>query len=207
MWCNAIREQNVQVAAGGSGPAAGEAIRLASNCRSTPRAGSSTEEEFGNIIVKTGPNGEKTLLKDVARLELGASGYSLRSLLNNKAAVAFPIFQSPGANALRAFEERPRHDGRTEKGLSRGRRLLGGLRPDRVRAALHQRRGGDAVRSDLAGRHRRHSVSANLARVDHSAGGGAGFARRHVRGDAGARVQHQYAHALRTGAGHRHRGR
>jgi multidrug efflux pump len=30
-----------------------------------------SEEEFGNIIVKTGPNGEKTLLKDVARIELG----------------------------------------------------------------------------------------------------------------------------------------
>src|SRR5439155_20184944 len=44
--------------------------------------------------------GEKTLLKDVARLELGAAGYSLRSLLNNKTAVALPIFQSPGANAL-----------------------------------------------------------------------------------------------------------
>ena len=48
------------------------------------------EEEFGEIIVKTGPNGEKTLLKDVARIELGASGYALRSLLNNKTAVAIP---------------------------------------------------------------------------------------------------------------------
>ncbi len=59
-----------------------------------------TEEEFGNIIVKTGPNGEKTLLKDVARIELGAGDYSLESLLNNKTAVALPIFQTPGANAL-----------------------------------------------------------------------------------------------------------
>ena len=59
-----------------------------------------SEEEFGNIIVKTGPNGEKTLLKDVARIELGAGSYALRSLLNNKTAVALPIFQTPGANAL-----------------------------------------------------------------------------------------------------------
>ncbi len=57
-------------------------------------------EEFGNIIVKIGPNGAKTLLKDVARIQLGADSYSLRSLLNNKTAVALPIFQSPGANAL-----------------------------------------------------------------------------------------------------------
>ena len=59
-----------------------------------------SEEEFGNIIVKAGPNGEKTLLKDVARIELGAGSYGLRSLLNNKTAVAIPIFQTPGANAL-----------------------------------------------------------------------------------------------------------
>src|SRR5207244_12764691 len=45
-------------------------------------------------------NGEKTLLKDVARVELSAGSYSLRSLLDNKTAVALPIFQTPGANAL-----------------------------------------------------------------------------------------------------------
>ncbi|MCK6501560.1 MAG: efflux RND transporter permease subunit, partial [Nitrospira sp.] len=60
---------------------------------------------FGNVIIKTGPNGEKTFLKSVARIELGASGYSLRSLLNNQRAVAIPIFQSPGANALQLSED------------------------------------------------------------------------------------------------------
>jgi multidrug efflux pump len=63
------------------------------------------EDEFRQIIVKSGPNGEKTYLKDVARVELGASGYSLRSLLNNKAAVALPIFQSPGANAIQLSKD------------------------------------------------------------------------------------------------------
>ena len=57
-------------------------------------------EEFGQIIVKVGANGEKTLLKDVARIELSADSYALRSLLDNKTAVALPIFQLPGANAL-----------------------------------------------------------------------------------------------------------
>src|SRR6185437_1184226 len=57
-------------------------------------------EEFGRIIVKTGPDGQKTLLKDVARIELSAGSFALRSLLNNKTAVALPIFQTPGANAL-----------------------------------------------------------------------------------------------------------
>jgi multidrug efflux pump len=59
-----------------------------------------TEDEFENIVVKTGTNGETTLLKDVARVQLGASEYSLRSLLDNKTAVAIPIFQLPGSNAL-----------------------------------------------------------------------------------------------------------
>src|SRR6185503_17537031 len=79
---NAIREQNIQVAAGtiGTQPTA-EAVpfELSINTKGCLV----TEEEFGNIIIKTGPHGETTLLKDVARIELGASEYSLRSLLNN----------------------------------------------------------------------------------------------------------------------------
>jgi len=96
---SAIREQNVQVAAGAVGqPPVSSPVNLELQINAKGRL--LDEEEFGKVIVKTGPNGEKTLLKDVARLELGASGYSLRSLLNNKAAVALPIFQSPGANAI-----------------------------------------------------------------------------------------------------------
>ncbi len=63
-----------------------------------------TEEEFRKIIVKSGPNGEKTLLGDLARIELGASQFSLRSLLNNKSAAALPIFQQPGSNAIELSE-------------------------------------------------------------------------------------------------------
>jgi len=96
---NAVREQNVQVAAGAvgqqpvGGPVAFEMLINAKGRLITP-------EEFGEIVVKTGSNGEKTLLKDVARIELSANSYSLRSLLNNKTAVALPVFQAPGANAL-----------------------------------------------------------------------------------------------------------
>src|SRR5579862_5938178 len=95
----AIREQNVQVAGGviGQQPV-GSPVNFEMQVNVKGRL--ITEEEFGNIIVKSGPNGEKTLLKDVARIELGAGSYGLHSLLNNKTAVAIPIFQSPGANAL-----------------------------------------------------------------------------------------------------------
>ena len=60
----------------------------------------SDEAEFGNIIIKTGTNGEVTRLRDVARLQLGAGDYGLRALLDNKSAVAVVVFQAPGSNAL-----------------------------------------------------------------------------------------------------------
>ena len=96
---NAIREQNVQVAAGAVGqqPLSQDvSFELTVNAKGRLI----TEEEFSDIIVKNGPYGEKTKLKDVARVELGAGDYSLRSLINNKEAVGIPIFQSPGSNAL-----------------------------------------------------------------------------------------------------------
>jgi multidrug efflux pump len=95
---NAIREQNVQVAAGvvGQGPSKGADFQLTVNTQGRL----ASVEEFGNIVVKTNPDGATTLLKDVARLEMGSNSYALRALLNNKSAVAIPIFQSPNANAL-----------------------------------------------------------------------------------------------------------
>ncbi|HLP75364.1 MAG TPA: efflux RND transporter permease subunit, partial [Candidatus Paceibacterota bacterium] len=96
---SAIREQNVQIAAGAIGQQpVSSPVNFELQINAKGRLVSA--EEFGKIIVKTGPNGEKTLLKDVARIELSADSYALRSLLNNKRAVALPIFQTPGANAL-----------------------------------------------------------------------------------------------------------
>ncbi len=95
----AIRGQNVQAAAGvvGASPSVpGIDTQLSINAQGRLQ----TEEEFGDIIVKTGADGAVTRLRDIARLELGASDYSLRSLLDNKPAVGIGIFQSPGSNAL-----------------------------------------------------------------------------------------------------------
>jgi multidrug efflux pump len=94
----AIREQNVQVAAGvvGQGPARGADFQLTVNTQGRLQS----VEEFGAIVVKTSADGATTLLKDVARLEMGSNSYALRSLLDNKSAVAIPIFQAPNANAL-----------------------------------------------------------------------------------------------------------
>src|ERR1700742_2158106 len=95
----AVREQNVQVAAGqiGGQPALpGTQFQYIVNAQGRLKS----EQEFGNIIVKNGANGETTYLRDVARLELGPDNYALRSMLDTGPAVAIPVFQLPGANAL-----------------------------------------------------------------------------------------------------------
>jgi multidrug efflux pump len=95
----AIREQNVQAAAGvvGASPGAEKAdLQLSINAQGRLQ----NEEEFGDIIVKSEAGGAVTRLRDVARLELGAADYALRSLLDNKPAVAIPIFAAPGSNAI-----------------------------------------------------------------------------------------------------------
>jgi hydrophobe/amphiphile efflux-1 (HAE1) family protein len=100
----AIREQNVQIAAGAVGQQPlSRPVQFELQINAKGRLISA--EEFGEVILKTGPNGEKTLLKDVARIELSADSYALRSLLDNKTAVALPIFQTPGANALQLSSE------------------------------------------------------------------------------------------------------
>jgi multidrug efflux pump len=94
----AIREQNVQVAAGviGASPAKNAEFQLTVNAQGRL----ATTDEFGDIVVKTNADGALTRLRDVARLELGSNDYALRSLLNNKSAAALGIFEAPGSNAL-----------------------------------------------------------------------------------------------------------
>jgi hydrophobe/amphiphile efflux-1 (HAE1) family protein len=96
---NAIREQNVQVAAGVVG-APPMSVPVDYQLSINARGRLATEEEFGNIILKTGDDGEITRLRDVARLELAGGDYALRSMLDGKEAVGMGIFQAPGSNAL-----------------------------------------------------------------------------------------------------------
>jgi multidrug efflux pump len=101
---DAIRQQNVQAAAGiiGASPAPSTAdLQLNVNARG--RLG--TPEEFGEIIVKTGSNGEITRLRDVARVEMGAADYTLRSLVDGKPAVAVAVLQAPGSNAIEIADQ------------------------------------------------------------------------------------------------------
>jgi multidrug efflux pump len=95
----AIREQNVQVAAGtvGAQPApSGTAFQIPLTAMGRLRS----VEEFQNIVIKTGEGGAVTKLRDVARVELGAQSYTLESYLDGVPAAGIPIFQLPGSNAV-----------------------------------------------------------------------------------------------------------
>ncbi len=95
----AVREQNLQVSAGqlGAEPMPnGSDFLLPINAKGRLE----TAEEFGNIVLKSGDEGEIVRLSDVARIELAAGDYTLRARLNGMNASAIGIFQAPGANAL-----------------------------------------------------------------------------------------------------------
>ena len=94
----AVREQNVQVAAGSVGQSPNSSAAFQVTVNTLGRL--TDEEQFGDIIIRTGAEGQVTRLRDVARIEMGADAYALRSLLDGEPAVALQIIQSPGANAL-----------------------------------------------------------------------------------------------------------
>jgi len=93
-----IQRQNVQVSAGviGGPPyAKGVELQLPINVQGRLQ----DAEQFGAMIVKRN-GGVVTRLSDIARVEIDAAEFGLRSLLDNQSAVAIPIFQAPGSNAI-----------------------------------------------------------------------------------------------------------
>src|SRR3989454_6193088 len=95
----AIREQNLPVAAGTTGQPpvpAGQDFQLTISTQGRLL----DEQQFGDIIIKQGPQGQVTRARDVARVELAARDYSIASQLNGKPAAALVVFQLPGSNAI-----------------------------------------------------------------------------------------------------------
>ena len=96
----AVREQNVQVAAGTIGsPPQENSQAFEYTCFVEGRLAS--EEEFGNIVIKANPSdGSIVYLKDIARVELGKFNYSGGSFVDGQQASFLLVFQLPGSNAL-----------------------------------------------------------------------------------------------------------
>ncbi len=96
---DAIQSQNIQAAAGriGARPIANDQ-QLQLNIQAKGRL--STVPEFENIVIRTNPDGSVLRLRDVARVELGASNLDRDTRLNGGPAAAIAIYQTPGANAI-----------------------------------------------------------------------------------------------------------
>ncbi|MGB1291434.1 MAG: efflux RND transporter permease subunit, partial [Pseudoalteromonas sp.] len=100
----ALRAQNQQVAAGslGAQPASTDSqFQVLLNVKGRLNS----VEEFEQVIIKVGEQGQLTRLSDVARVDLGQNTYSLRAELDNQPALAMPIFQRPGSNAIELSDQ------------------------------------------------------------------------------------------------------
>ena len=99
----ALRAQNVQVAAGtlAQPPSAtGSAFQL--NVETQGRL--TDPKQFGDVVIRSDPDGRQVRVSDVARVELGAQDYGTNTYLSGKPTVIVGVFQRPGSNALAAAE-------------------------------------------------------------------------------------------------------
>jgi hydrophobe/amphiphile efflux-1 (HAE1) family protein len=99
----ALRGQNIQVASGSlnKSPVVSGQTAFELNVQTQGRL--IEPEQFENVIIKN-TNGRIVRLRDVGRVELGAESYATRGYLGDKKAIALPIFQRPGTNALETAE-------------------------------------------------------------------------------------------------------
>ncbi len=99
----ALREQNVQVAAGqiGQQPAA-EGVNFQYTMSTLGRL--TEPEQFGNIVIKKGADGRITRLRDVARVELGSRNEDSNHYMDGMPSAGMGVFQLPGSNALDTAE-------------------------------------------------------------------------------------------------------
>jgi hydrophobe/amphiphile efflux-1 (HAE1) family protein len=98
----ALASQNVQVAGGAVGAPPVTANSPAFQLPLQVQGRLATPEEFGDVVLKTDVDGRMVRLRDVARIELGAQDYSIKSYFSGRQGVALAIIQQPGSNALDA---------------------------------------------------------------------------------------------------------
>jgi HAE1 family hydrophobic/amphiphilic exporter-1 len=102
-FITAVRDQNIQVAAGQIGaPPVPEGQQFQYTVKAKGRL--STKEEFENIILRTGADGALVRIGDVARVELGSQFYSANGRYDGQPATVLAVYQAPGANALAVAE-------------------------------------------------------------------------------------------------------
>ena len=199
-----LREQNVQVAAGqiGQPPVPrGQDFQYTVNT-----LGRLVEaEQFADIVLKTGADGEVVYLKDVARTELGAKNQDYTLSLDGKPAVGLAIFQLPGSNALDVADRVKARTRELEKRFPKGVRsaIVYDTTPF-VRESV-ERGVPYAARRGHPGRHRRPAVPAGLEIPAPARDRRGGVAGRHLRRHEADGLFAEQPDLVRAGAGHRHR--
>src|SRR4029079_6965590 len=100
---NAVKEQNVQVAAGQIGQ---QPVPKGLNFQYTMSTLGRLDEteQFADIIIKTGGAGQITRLRDVGRIELGAKNQDITNTLDGQPSVGLAVYSLPGSNALETAE-------------------------------------------------------------------------------------------------------
>src|SRR5215469_12002824 len=101
---NAVKQQSTVNPSGqiGGEPSAGDPTEKTYTVRAQGRL--QTAEEFGQIVVRSAPDGSVVRLKDVSRIALGALNYQQRSRFNGEPGAIIAVFQSPGSNALQVAD-------------------------------------------------------------------------------------------------------
>ena len=98
---NALAEQNIEAAPGKIGENSNQSFEYVLKYKGRLKK----PEEYENIVIRSGPNGQLLRLKDVARIELGSMTYSVTSLTDGKPSIVLGIFQTAGSNAHEMIDE------------------------------------------------------------------------------------------------------
>ncbi len=201
----AIREQNVQVAAGQLGqPPVPTDQTFQFTVNTLGRL--SDVEQFEDIIVKS-EGTRVTRLRDVARVELGAQLYDTFFQKNGTPAAGIAVFQLPGANALDVADDVRAMMERLKPSFPEGPRVRHPLRHHALRSPGDPRGVSHAHRGGRPGADRDPALPPGLARGPRAGDDGAGHDHRRLRRHGGDRLHGQSPHALRPGARDRHRRR
>ena len=201
----ALREQNLQVAAGQIGQS--PTVKGQQTQVTLTTLGRLVEpEQFDKVIIKKTPDGRLVRIRDVGRVELGAKNQDINSKVDGQPVANLAIFQLPDANALDTADIVKAKIAEMKKDFPEGLDYM--IRYDTtpfIRESIQEvfKTLLDSVMLVAPGRP---VVPAKLAVGDHSAGGRAGGDRGHVRRDAGDGLLAQQPDAVRAGAGDRNRG-
>ena len=205
---NALREQNLQVAAGALGDAPGSTGAAVPDQRS--RDGTAVRGARSSKTSSSRParDGALVRMRDVGRVELGAETYSsnLRYGGLDSGGHRYPAAADAPMRSKR-FSGVTTEMARLEKSFPPGLEWRAGVRQRRRRPRVDHRSAEDACRSDRSRRPRDVPVPPELAQHDHPGHHDPGVAHRHVRVHQAVRLLDQHADAVRHRARHRHRRR